>query len=89
MMKILLQALSALSLAACSTVSPGIEIRRVEVPVPTPCLPRDKVPSEPQRVGDKLTGNAAADLQIVSASALQLREWGQTMHGALIACANQ
>lgn len=87
MMKCVLAALSALSLAACSTMKPGVEIRRVEVPVPMPCIPRDQIPDEPQRVGDALTGNAAADLQIVSASALQLREWGQKMRGALLACA--
>lgn len=74
-------------LSACSHSEPGIEVRTVEVPVPVACLPADKIPAEPARVGDRLTGEPAVDLAIVSSSALALRAWGQTMHAALTACA--
>lgn len=86
-MKTLWLPIVALPLAACSTPNQGVQIRTVEVPTPVPCLDRSQIPAEPERVGDKLTGYAAADLQIVSASALKLREWGRAMHAALLACA--
>lgn len=76
-----------LALAACTTGEPGIEVRTVRVPVPQPCLPADQIPSEPNRVGDTLTGDAASDLVIVASSSLLLRAWGRQMHAALVACA--
>lgn len=75
------------ALSACSTAQPGIEVRTVEVPTPVPCLPANQIPAEPDTVADQLTGNAAADLPIVAASALMLRAWGREMHVALGACA--
>ena len=78
---------SLLLLSACNHTRPGIEVQTVEVPVPQPCLPADSVPPEPPQVGDQLTGNAASDLLIVAASALELRAWGITMQAALKACA--
>ena len=86
-MKAALPIIAALSLAACSTTSPGIEVRTVEVPTPVPCLAREDIPAEPERVAGSLTGQAASDLKIISASALKLRAWGQELHSALTACA--
>lgn len=77
-----------LSLSACNTTQPGVRIEQVEVAVPQPCLPASKIPAEPPTVADQLTGNAAADLPIIAASALGLRAWGRVMHGALTACAD-
>lgn len=75
-------------LAACSHNEPGIEVRTVEVPVPGPCVPRDRIPAEPATVGDRLTGDPVLDLPTVAASALALRAWGREMEAALIACAD-
>lgn len=75
------------ALASCNHPQPGIEIREIRTPVPQPCLAAEDVPPEPAQVGDQLTGNAASDLLIVAASALELRAWGITMAAALKACA--
>ena len=74
-------------LIGCSHNEPGIEVRTVEVPVPGPCVPRDRIPDEPAAVGDRLTGDPVLDLPTVAASALALRAWGREMEAALIACA--
>lgn len=84
--KLSLTVAAALTLAACQHQG-GVEVRTVQVPVPQPCLTIDAIPTEPPRVADSLTGNAAADLPLVAASALELRAWGQEMHAALTACA--
>lgn len=74
-------------LAACQTAQPvGIEVRTVEVPTPIQCVSPEQVPAEPEKVGSKLTGQAVADLLIVSASALELRKWGQEMAALLRGC---
>ncbi len=83
----LLIAISAMALAGCQTTQPAVEIRTVKVPTPVPCLAADEIPAEPSTVADQLTGNAAADLPIVAASALMLRAWGREMFAALDACA--
>ena len=76
------------ALSACSTPGPvGVEIRTVEVPTPVACVTRDQLPAEPTRVGSTLTGNAVVDLAIVSASALELRKWGQEQAAILEGCA--
>jgi len=74
-------------ITGCDHAEPGIEVRTVQVPVPQPCLPLDQIPPEPAQVGSQLNGNAAHDLSIVAASALELRAWGQEMASALKACA--
>ena len=74
--------------ASGSHPEPGIRVETVEVPVPTPCVPADQIADEPETVGARLTGDPKQDLAIVSASALELRAWGRTMHAALTACAN-
>lgn len=77
----------ALLLAGCATTSPGIKVQRVEVPVPQPCVARADLPPEPAPVGDKLTGNAAADALLLGQSAIELRLWGRGLFAALEACA--
>lgn len=79
---------SLLLLGACNHPQPGVRIETVNVPVPVPCLPLDSIPDEPAQVADQLTGNAASDLVIVAASALELRAAVITMRSALMACAS-
>lgn len=70
--------IAALALAGCATSPtppPAIVVKteRVEVPIPTPCVDADQIPAMPPRVGDRLTGDAARDLDVVAASAIRLR----------------
>lgn len=80
-----------LTLSACAAKLPPpaveLQIQRVEIPVATPCLSADKIPAEPEHVASNLTGDAVHDLDLVTASALRLRNWGAQMHAALEACA--
>lgn len=66
---------AALALSACAGPPPAIEARieRVEIPVPVACIKAADVPAVPARVGDKLTGNASTDADLLAASALRLR----------------
>lgn len=83
---------SAVLLAACQTTQPAVQVREVEVPVPVPCLSRAQMEEdrfqEPPLVGDRLTGDEAVDLSIVSASALLLRAWGKELLAAHEGCAS-
>lgn len=79
MRRLILASLSgtAFTLAGCAvhTPPPAIEVRteRVEVPVPVACIKASDVPAMPPRVGDKLTGNAVNDADLLAADALRLR----------------
>lgn len=78
--------------SACThadTPPPAVDVRiqRVEVPVPQPCLAKDKIPDAPPKIAGLLNGDARHDLDLVSASALRLRAWGEAMQAALKACA--
>lgn len=68
---------AALTLSACAAhpTPPAIEARidRVEVPVAVACIDPAKVPAMPARVGDRLTGNAVADADLLGAANLRLR----------------
>lgn len=86
-MRWLLPVITGLTLSACSHNQPGVEIRTVRIPSPGACVPREKIPTEPATVGDRLTGDPVLDLPTVAASALALRAWGREMEAALIACA--
>lgn len=92
MMKLFVATTVIIGLSACSITKlppSAVELHavRVEIPVPMPCLRADQIPAEPERIASKLTGDAAHDLDLVSASALRLRSWGQRMMAALEACA--
>ena len=70
-------AVAALSLSACATT------RYVSVP----CVSKDQaLPAEPERIKDKLTGQADRDLQIVAGSAVRLRAWGEGLSSILEGC---
>ena len=78
-----------LLMGCASTTQPGVQIERVYIPQPVPCLPAESIPAEPPRVADSLTGDAAADLPVIAASALLLRAWGQEISAAMHACADK
>lgn len=65
---------------------PEVEIREVPVISPVKCVDPKAIPEEPPRVGQRLTGNARQDLEIVAGSAQALRTWGQAMRGLLEQC---
>lgn len=80
--------LIAACLSACATTPPvGIDVREVEVPTPVACVTREQLPAEPERVGDRLTGNAVVDLALVAASALELRKAFGEQRALLEGCA--
>lgn len=87
--RLMVVGVASAALMACQATQPGIEVRRVEVPVPQPCLAKDEIPEEPGTVGHLLTGVAAHDLAIVAPSALELRAWGQVLYAAMMACAER
>jgi hypothetical protein len=68
---------TALALTGCATT------RYVTVP----CISHDQqLPAEPERVKDKLTGQADKDLKIVAGSAIRLRAWGEGLQTILEGC---
>lgn len=71
----------ALVLAGCGGKAP---IR--STPTPVACVKAVDIPSEPETVGSKLTGNAATDIPILAVSALDLRDWGQKLRALLRGC---
>lgn len=51
------------------------------------CLDHNtQLPAEPERVHDKLTGEADKDLRIVAGSAVRLRAWGEGLNSILEGC---
>lgn len=81
-----------LALSACSKPDlppPAIETRIVQVDrvVTATCVKLGDIPKEPAKIGDKLTGDARRDLDLVSGSALRLRAWGNVMAAMLKGCA--
>jgi hypothetical protein len=84
--------LLAVALSACARPAvppPAVEVRTVTVdrPVAVPCVRKSDIPAEPAKIGDRLTGDARRDLDLVSASALRLRAWGRQMVAVLTGCA--
>jgi hypothetical protein len=78
--------IALLSLSACSHTG-GVQIKRVEVPTPVPCLKTEDIPPEPPLIAHLLNGQAAHDAAILAGSALELRIWGRSMQASLEACA--
>lgn len=79
------------ALAGCTrpdVAPPAIEVRTITVerPVPVPCVDGKSVPAEPGKVGGQLNGQAAHDLDLVAASALQLRQWGRELKALIAPC---
>lgn len=81
-------------LAGCATTQtpapkPGVQViyRDVKVPVAVYCVLAKDVPTEPERVTGKLTGDARRDLDVLAAANLRLRSWGRTLVAILGGCA--
>lgn len=68
---------------------PAVETRTVTVdrPVAVMCVKRSDIPAEPARVAGQLNGQAAHDLDIVSASAIALRQAYREAAALLQGCA--
>jgi hypothetical protein len=58
--------------------------------VSTPCLTKEQHEelkrSEPPKIGDKLTGNAAEDIKPIAGSNVRLRAWGKGLLNVLGGC---
>lgn len=83
--------LVALLLGACAKPDvppPAVEVRiqEVKVPVATRCVDPSSVPSEPAKVGGRLNGQAAHDLDLTAASAILLRQWGRELRALIQPC---
>jgi len=80
--------LCAILMACATSQPPAVRVERVEVKVPTPvaCVDAGAVPAEPAKVGDRLNGQAAHDLDLVASSALQLRQWGRELRALVMPC---
>ena len=83
------------ALAGCATTQtpapkPGVQViyRDVKIPVSVPCVLAKDIPTEPERVTGKLTGDPRRDLDTISANAIRLRSWGRVMYAMLGGCAN-
>lgn len=72
--------LAALALSACTTT------KYVPVKCVTPEQVAELKRQEPERVGDKLTGQAQRDFQIVAGNAARLRAWGRGLLGVVESC---
>lgn len=81
---------AALMFSGCSatpTARPVTEkIVTVEKPVPVACVDKAKVPAEPRHVAGDLNGQAVHDLDVVSASAIELRGWGERLAALIQPC---
>lgn len=85
-----LTTVAVLALSACSTTPtarPVVEHTvQVKIPVPVACVDASDVPAEPRHVAGDLNGQAVHDLDIVSASAIELRTWGETLAALIGPC---
>ena len=78
-----------IALSGCvDTPPPAIEVRTVTVSVPiaTACVSPAQVPAEPPHIGSQLNGDAAHDLDIVSASAIRLRSYAEELSAIVTGC---
>ena len=77
-----------LALAACGHTQTVTKLETVEVlkPVPVACVTAAQIPREPPLVGDQLNGDSGHDLDIVSASAIEVRKSLRVALALLIAC---
>ena len=82
--------IAALLLAGCAgrVPPPAIAVRTVTIdrPVAISCVRADQIPSEPAKVGDRLTGDAGHDLPLVAASAVRLRAYSAQLAALLTGC---
>lgn len=90
MRKAIIRLAPALLLAGCAgrAPPPAIAARVVTVdrPVAISCVKASDIPAEPPRIGDRLTGDAAADLPVVAASAVRLRAYAGQLAALLGGC---
>jgi hypothetical protein len=55
--------------------------------VTVPCVSKDQaIPAEPEKIHDKLTGQADKDIRIIAGNNVRLRAWGEGLRGILEGC---
>ena len=69
-----------------NTAPPPPQVVTVDKVVTVPCVKPSDIPPEPPRVGSQLNGDAPHDLEIIFASALGLRQWGEKQAALLAGC---
>lgn len=79
---------SLLLLSACKTTPGPVEVRvqTVRVPVSVSCVKPGMVPSPPPKIGQLLNGDAQHDLNLLAASAVRLRAYGDVLLSLVRAC---
>lgn len=77
----------ALLLAGCAQTQAHPLAARPAPAAQTACVDAGQIPAEPPMVGARFNGDARHDLQVLAPNAKALRDWGQTMHAMLEACA--
>lgn len=77
------------TLAACSTPQPGIEVRTVEVPVirTQKCLDAANVPQRPAKLQSPRPPNASRALDLAVSKVMQWERYGGEAHVLLNGCA--
>ena len=75
-------------LSACKTTPGPVEVRvqRVMVPISVSCIAPGQIPKAPPRIGGQLNGDSQHDLNVVAASAVRLRAYGDVLLALLVAC---
>lgn len=73
-------------LAGCAHKEPEVQVVEVPVISPVKCVDPTEIPPEPPRVGQRFTGDARHDLEILAPNAQALRQWGQDMRALLEKC---
>ena len=77
----------AVLLAGCAQTQAHPLASRPAPAAQTACVDAGQIPAEPPMVGARFNGDARHDLQVLAPNAKALRDWGQTMHAMLEACA--
>ena len=76
------------ALSACKTTPGPVEVRTVfvNVPVSVSCIKPGMVPAPPPKIGALLNGDSQHDLNLVAASAIRLRAYGDVLLALVSAC---
>lgn len=79
---------SLLLLSACKTTPGPVEVRvqRVLTPVSVSCIKPGQIPKAPPKIGNLMNGDAQHDLNLVAASAVRLRAYGDVLLALVTGC---
>ena len=87
-MRHLTATLLVIALSACKTTPGPVEVKTVfvNVPVSVACVKPSQVPAPPPKIGQLLNGDSQHDLNLVAASAIRLRAYGDVLLALVTAC---